>query len=284
GNATGDVVGQTVNFYDGPAFVGLPFGQLGDHGLLSRTEVLVLTESVLQQAYSSDDPPAAAPDIPPYLAANGEPRWSEDYPEDFRERLAPLAGYVFQPGGPDSPYARGYFAPTQKARYDFQEDASRGARGLLTAKRDPFGHDATVAYDAFALFPVEATASANLTAKIAYDLRVLQPCESVDHNGNRTRVIFTPLGLVSSTAVTGKTSENVGDTPERPGSRIVYDLLAFAERRQPVSVRTIRRVHHAASSDIPLPERDDTIETVEYSDGFGRLLQTRVQADDVAFG
>ena len=35
---------------------------------------------------------------------------------------------------------------------------------------------------------------------------------------------------------------------------------------------------------MPLPERDATIETVEYSDGFGRLLQTRSQAEDVLFG
>ncbi|QBQ55196.1 hypothetical protein [Nitrosococcus wardiae] len=31
-------------------------------------------------------------------------------------------------------------------------------------------------------------------------------------------------------------------------------------------------------------ERDQTIETVEYSDGFGRLLQTRTQAEDITFG
>ena len=35
---------------------------------------------------------------------------------------------------------------------------------------------------------------------------------------------------------------------------------------------------------MPLPERDATIDTVEYSDGFGRLLQTRTQAEDVLFG
>jgi RHS repeat-associated protein len=35
---------------------------------------------------------------------------------------------------------------------------------------------------------------------------------------------------------------------------------------------------------VPLPQRDETIETVEYSDGFGRLLQTRTQAEDILFG
>ncbi|MGH6894858.1 MAG: RHS repeat domain-containing protein, partial [Dongiaceae bacterium] len=37
-------------------------------------------------------------------------------------------------------------------------------------------------------------------------------------------------------------------------------------------------------TDVPLPERDATIETAEFSDGFGRLLQTRTQAEDVLFG
>ena len=52
-----------------------------------------------------------------------------------------------------------------------------------------------------------------------------------------------------------------------------YDFLAFADRGQPISVRTIRQVHHDTETDVPLPQRDETITTVEYSDGFGRLLQ-----------
>ena len=49
-------------------------------------------------------------------------------------------------------------------------------------------------------------------------------------------------------------------------------------------VRSIRRVHHDSETDVPPDERDATIESVEYSDGFGRLLQTRTQAEDTLFG
>src|SRR5262249_61983603 len=67
-----------------------------------------------------------------------------------------------------------------------------------------------------------------------------------------------------------------------------YHFLAFETSaptyRHPVFVRTIRQVHHDTETDIPLPERDETIETREYSDGFGRLLQTRTQAEAVRFG
>jgi RHS repeat-associated protein len=53
---------------------------------------------------------------------------------------------------------------------------------------------------------------------------------------------------------------------------------------QPITVRRIRRVHHVHDTIVPLSERDEIIETIEYSDGFGRLLQTRTQVEDVIFG
>jgi hypothetical protein len=62
-----------------------------------------------------------------------------------------------------------------------------------------------------------------------------------------------------------------------------YDFFAFVNRQQPVFVRNIVREHHATETDVPQPERDETIESIQYSDGFGRLLQTRTQAEDVLF-
>ena len=65
-------------------------------------------------------------------------------------------------------------------------------------------------------------------------------------------------------------------------------FLAFENsppaNRQPIFVRTIRHIHHDTELDVPLPERDETITTLEYSDGFGRLLQTRTQGEEVRFG
>ena len=59
---------------------------------------------------------------------------------------------------------------------------------------------------------------------------------------------------------------------------------AHPTERGPIWVRTVRRVHHDTETDVSQPERDETIETREYSDGFGRLVQTRAQAEDVIFG
>ena len=128
------------------------------------------------------------------------------------------------------------------------------------------------------------TDAVGLTISAEHDYRVLQPRLVTDANGNRRAVTFSPLGLVTATAVMGKEGEQAGDTLEAPGSRLEYDFFAFANRQQPVFVRSIVREHHVTETDVPLPERDETIETVEYSDGFGRLLQTRTQAEDVLFG
>ena len=128
------------------------------------------------------------------------------------------------------------------------------------------------------------TDAVGLTTSAEYDYRVLQARTVTDANGNRTAVSFSPLGLVTATAVMGKAGEPAGDTLEVPGSRLEYDLFAFADRQQPVFVRHVAREHHVTDTDVPLPARNATLVTVEYSDGFGRLLQTRTQTDDVLFG
>ena len=51
-----------------------------------------------------------------------------------------------------------------------------------------------------------------------------------------------------------------------------------------MSVRSVRRVHHDTDTDVPAGQRDEVIVSVEYSDGFGRVLQTRAQAEDTLFG
>ncbi len=109
--------------------------------------------------------------------------------------------------------------------------------------------------------------------------------EVTDVNDSRVQLAYTPLGLVDKQAVMGKTTETVGDTLTTPGTRRTYDLLAFAERGEPVSVTTEQRVYHVQDTDIPSgADANETIQSVEYSDGFGRLIQTRAQAEDLDFG
>jgi RHS repeat-associated protein len=281
GAAPRKLFAQTFNYYDGEAFVGLPFGKLGDFGALVRAETLVLTEDILQDAFRDPANPDA-PDIPPYLRPEGVSSWPTEYPKEFQDDMPALAGYTFADGSDHR--ARGYFANSTRVAFDFHRP-DLPHRGLPVIMRDPLGADSAIAYDSpYHVLHVQATDAAGLTISAENNYRVLQPRLVTDANGNRHAVSFSPLGFVTSTAVMGKEGEPAGDTLDVPGSRLEYDFFAFVNRQQPVFVRSVVREHHVTESDVPLPERDRTIESVQYSDGFGRLLQTRTQAEDVLFG
>ena len=56
------VIGHSRTFYDGDAFVGLPLGELGDHGLAVRAESLAFTDDFLDDLFAAADPLASARD------------------------------------------------------------------------------------------------------------------------------------------------------------------------------------------------------------------------------
>jgi RHS repeat-associated protein len=278
--ASRKIIGQTLNFYDGEAFEGLGFRQIGEYGALVRSLTLVMTEEDLQNAYGAKRPP--------YLT--NPVNWTENYPQGFRSQFPTLAGYVFQAAGAE--VAAGYFAIAERRKYDFH-DNELGAekRGLVRVLRDPLGRDTTIEYDEpnrpYRLLPTKVTDPVGLTTEASYDYRVLQPRMVTDTNGNQAEVRFTPLGLLKETWVKGNPGKTEGDRT-RPSVRMEYGFLAFEnslpENRQPIFVRSLAQIHHDTETDVLLPKRDETITTVEYSDGFGRLLQTRTQAEAIVFG
>jgi RHS repeat-associated protein len=295
------VEGQTLNFFDGPAFVGLANGQTGAHAALVRAESLVLTEQILTNAYSDPLDKMTTRRIPWYLDPSGERPSASEYPTEFVaeiDDLPALAGFTLEPA--DQLHVGGYYASSARKKFDFQDAGTLAPRGLLMVLRDPLAAkpsdpeigdgdgDTVMDYDAFDFLPVTVADPVNLTTFATYDLRVFQPHRVTDANGNRSVYEYTPLGLLKSIAVMGKDTETLGDTEDVPGTIFRYDLLAFdesdADARRPVSVHGIRRVHHVTDTDESISERDATIESREYSDGFGRLLQTRVLADDVIVG
>ncbi len=257
-------------YYDGEAFVGLPIGQLGEFGAPVRNESLAFTDDFLGRSFGS---------TPAYLGS-GEIAWPPEYPAEFRASLPALAGYSHYadtdvPGSPG-----GYFVASDRRRYDFHDDAA-SARGLVRVVRDPTESNTTVEYDAYQLLPTRSTDALGLITEAVYDYRVLEAHQITDPNGNVAEFRFSPLGLLAAQFVRGKNGEGDAD---HPSTQCVYDFLAFVERQQPLSVRTVRRIHHDSENDVPAEERDAVVEVVEYSDGFGRLLQTRTQAEDVLFG
>jgi RHS repeat-associated protein len=278
------VVGETVNFYDadstvagGLAFEGLPFGVVGEFGALTRSEELTLNERVLTAAYGAARPPYLTPGQ--VLIAN------PDYPLGFVQGLAPDAGYVFHAAGGGAGYSGGYYVTTERNGYDFHRAGV--ARGLVLEQRDPLGAATLIAYDEpYALRPRAITSAVGLQTRADYNYRVLQPELLIDPNGNRTRVDYSPTGLASAVWVLGKESRGEGDVAA-PSATFEYDFRAFLESTrvdptaaEPVSVTTRRRTRHDSDPD----DAGEAIESREYSDGFGRVLQTRTQAEDAVFG
>ncbi|MEU5698084.1 SpvB/TcaC N-terminal domain-containing protein [Streptomyces aurantiacus] len=273
------VTGHTRTYYDGAEFAGLPLGTLGTYGLPVRCESLAFQDAFLDSLYPADDPRAVGP-RPPYLTPGGQVDWPDDWPAAFRGSLPALAGYTHYadadvPGSPG-----GYYVTTQRHRYDVHVPGAT-PRGLRAASLDPLGALSQVGYDQHALLPVLTTDAVGLTTAAAYDYRLLRPHTVTDPNGTATSVTFSPAGLVTATYVRGKNGE--GDQAA-PGTSMKYNLMAFLGSGQPASVRTVRRVHHDTETDVPAGRLDDVLVSVSYSDGFGRTLQTRSQAEDTRFG
>jgi len=189
---------------------------------------------------------------------------------------------------------------------------------LPTQVKDPFGGIYTTVYDAYGLLAEQTQdalpAPQTNVIRVRNDYRVMQPWEVIDPNGNRAQVAFDALGMVVSTAVMGKVSETKGDNltgfvadldpttianhVENPltnpqnilvnaTTRLVYDLDRYRRTRQvlpdgsetgqPVVVYTLARETHTA--DLAAGEQSKIQHSFLYSDGFGREIQTKVQAE-----
>lgn len=231
----------------------------------------MLTEDVLESAYGSSRPP--------YLDSATAILPSGDYPADFSASLPAQAGY--RRHAASAVHAGGWYAETLSAEFDFQaQPPPSRPLGLLLAQRDPLGHTTRIAAKdyRYGLLPVRVTGPTGLATTADYNLRVLRPSLLTDPNGNRTEMHYSPSGLATDTFLRGKPGANEGDL-KAPSLSLRYDLRAFLERRQPVHVRALRRVLHDTDPD----DTGQTIETREYSDGFGRLLQTRTQGEALRF-
>lgn len=175
--------------------------------------------------------------------------------------------------------------------------------------RNPFHTDAAstesfVTYDDYDLLIVETRDALGNTVKSDNDYRVLQPILVTDPNGNRLAAAFDALGMVIATAVMGKEGENLGDLLEdydaepplaelqafsadpharaasmlgKATTRIVYDLDRYQRAGQPPFAAMLARETH--SSDLLSSQALHIQISFAYSDGFGRELQAKVQAE-----
>ncbi|MDI2127062.1 SpvB/TcaC N-terminal domain-containing protein [Yinghuangia seranimata] len=227
-------------------------------------------------------PPPAKPGPvrPPYLTPDAPVVWQPEYPEEFRTRLPALAGYRHYRDGevPGSP--AGFYRTTGRFQYDTQAPG-RTPRGLVVAALDPLGARSGTDHDKHDLLAVRVTDAAGLPTTATHDYRVLKPASVTDPNGTTHTVTYSPAALVTARFARGAGGEGDGTAP---GVRLIYDLDSFDADGTPLSVRTERRVHYDTDTATPAAQRDDVLVSVEYSDGFGRIVQTRGLAEDTVFG
>lgn len=140
------------------------------------------------------------------------------------------------------------------------------------------------------------------------DYRVLQPWSVMDPNRNRSRMAFDALGMPVGTAVMGKPEETLGDSLDgfepdlalqdvldcladpigksraalgRATNRLMYDLFAYHRTKnqnnpQAPVVCTLARETH----DADLGGAQTKVQcSFSYSDGFGRDMQKKAQAE-----
>ena len=160
-----------------------------------------------------------------------------------------------------------------------------------------------VELDGYDLQPVTLTDPVGNVTAARPDYRVLAPDLVTDPNGNRVQALFDALGLVVATAVMGSPADDTLDRVEgldpEPAAaafwanpqaaaqqllgkatiRIIHDLDAYLRTRdsadpQPATTATIARERHIRDAD-PSPVQV----SIGYSDGLGREIQRKAQAE-----
>ncbi|MEO6973161.1 MAG: SpvB/TcaC N-terminal domain-containing protein [Rhodoferax sp.] len=279
----------------------LPLGTIGSLALAGVDYKLAFTPGLLAQVYQRGGTPLL-PSPATVLGSTG----------------ADGGGYVDVDGDGNwwVPSGRSYFLPASASA---AQEKSEALQHFFLPRRfeDAFGNAATADYDTpNNLLVVQTTDAVGNSSSAVNDYRVLAPALLTDPNGNRAAVSFDALGLVAGTAVMGKTTQNIGDSlagfvPDLDQSRIdafyaaanphtlaaallgnattriVYDPNRFYVSHSaapddptqwlPVFAATLARETHV--SDLIGGQISKIQIGFGYSDGFGREIQKKVQAE-----
>lgn len=278
---TFNLLAHSLNYYDGGVgdeFDGLALGELGDYGVAVRSEALVATDALWNDAYGSK------PDV-----LKDKTSLPGAYPTEFKDLLPDKGGYLYKSS---APYETGYYVEGGKAKFDFHVIGAT-VYGNSVAMRDPLDREATVAFDRYDLLPKTVTDPVGMETEAWYDYRLLTPFKAKDPNDNFTEFAFNRIGLLYKSAVKAKYDIDegsadpdlqLGDYLDHPTSLMEYDFFNFMENGDPVWVKTTQRQYHYYGPSPEFGDKEDTILSCQYSDGFGRLLQTRAQAEEIIYG
>jgi RHS repeat-associated protein len=284
----------------------LPGGVLESRALPYESYKLSLTPGLLSTVYQRprNAPPAEnlLPDAATVLGGDG----GYVHLEGGGSWWIPSGQMFYSPGANDTfaaelEYAQKHFFNTCRFRDAFQQttSVSYDEYDLLPVDiRDPLQNRVTAG---------ERDVQGNMAPAIDY--RVLQPRLVMDPNRNRSAAGCDALGMVVTTAVMGKPEESLGewrfafeaDLPDSVAlahlqspltnpqeiigsatTRLVYDLFAYARNSTdphppPAVVYVLARETH--ESDLQPGQTTKYQHSFTYSDGFGREIQQKAQAE-----
>ncbi|MFK8104118.1 MAG: SpvB/TcaC N-terminal domain-containing protein, partial [Saprospiraceae bacterium] len=165
---------------------------------------------------------------------------------------------------------------------------------------DPFGAISEIVYDDHYILPQSSTDALGSTTTLENDYCFLTPTKVTDLNANVSEVLFDPLGQVIATTVYGYQNDQLaGDLDlsnyvlpteqnkdaiianpqnylQEASSYFYYDLWAWKNNRQPVFNLALYREKHV--QDLTVGETTKIQSHLTYSDGLGRVLQSKTNA------
>jgi YD repeat-containing protein len=259
----------------------LPLQQLEARALPFEVYKLVLTPGLLSQAYGAKVTASMLQDECGYVHSLDDTGW-------------------WTPSGQ-------IFYSAQKADTPAQELAEARAHFFLSRRfKDPFGQVTVVDYE-HDLLPGRIEDPLQNVFIASNDCRVLQARLVTDPNGSQEVVTFDALGLVAARAVLGHSGEgdsltgmdadldetvllaHIQNPTAEPhavlqsaSTRFLYDLFAYqrtmndAQPSPTVACAVMREKHMA---DLAPEEQGKVQHAFSYSDGLGREVQKKVQAE-----
>ena len=161
------------------------------------------------------------------------------------------------------PEGKGYFVNVRRFRYDLLPSGAP-AYGMVSAYKDPLGFESMFQADPFFLQHESQTDAAGNTHTGTIDYRVSKLRRIVDPNGHASENVYDAVGRIAAVI-------KPGDSAAQPS--LVFEYWAPGHAL-PSFVRTSLREEAG---------QQGTFDSTVYYDGWGRSLQTRVEAEGGQF-